>query len=377
MTSIYLDCNATTPIEPEVAEFVRYFLEMEFGNSGSRSHEYGAKANRAVGVAREQVANVVGAAKDEVIFTSGATESDNLAILGLAEAGLKLGKRHIITTAIEHKAVLEPVEALGERGFDVTLLQPDTLGLVRPEAIRDALRDDTLLVSIMHVNNETGVIQPLAEIAETIGDHPAFFHTDAAQGFGKELEGLRHPRIDMISISGHKIFAPKGVGALVMRRRAGELPPLSPLMFGGGQERGLRPGTIPVHLVAGLGLAAEIALRDHDVRMASCAKFKARLMQVMTDLGAKQVGDSERVIASSVSLSLDGVDSEAMMLVLKQLVAISNGSACTSDSYEPSHVLTAMGMTAEQAECVTRWSWCHMTEEPDWDQLISAIGMLM
>ncbi|HMN14408.1 MAG TPA: aminotransferase class V-fold PLP-dependent enzyme, partial [Bellilinea sp.] len=222
MLPIYLDCNATTPLDPEVRDILLHFLNTEFGNEGSRTHEYGARAKQAVQKARDQVAAVVAAKRDEVIFTSGATESNNLAILGLQQAGEGQGKKHIITTAIEHKAVLEPFDALERAGFEVTRVGVGADGSVDPEAIRAALRSDTLLVSVMHVNNETGIRQPLDSIADILKNHPAYFHADAAQGFGKDLEPLRNPRIDLISISGHKIYAPKGIGALVMRRRGYE-----------------------------------------------------------------------------------------------------------------------------------------------------------
>ena len=245
MLPIYLDCNATTPLDPEVRDILLHFLNTEFGNEGSRTHEYGARAKQAVQKARDQVAAVVAAKRDEVIFTSGATESNNLAILGLQQAGEGQGKKHIITTAIEHKAVLEPFDALERAGFEVTRVGVGADGSVDPEAIRAALRSDTLLVSVMHVNNETGIRQPLDSIADILKNHPAYFHADAAQGFGKDLEPLRNPRIDLISISGHKIYAPKGIGALVMRRRGYERVSLQPLVYGGGEERGLRPGTVP------------------------------------------------------------------------------------------------------------------------------------
>jgi len=239
---VYLDCNATAPIEPAVREAVTLWLADELGNAGSRTHEYGLRANRAVQEARRQVAAVVDADANEVIFTSGATESNNIAILGLAAYGEESGRRHIVSTAIEHKAALEPLEALEARGFSVTLLRPDETGAVSAESVKDALRPDTLLVSVMHANNETGAIQPLSEIANALGDHDAYFHVDAAQGYGKDLVPLRNKRIDLISVSGHKIYGPLGIGALVLRRRGFKRPPVKAIMFGGGQERGLAAG---------------------------------------------------------------------------------------------------------------------------------------
>ena len=210
MHPIYLDCNATTPLDSEVREILLYYLTEEFGNEGSRTHSFGARAKQAVQKARDQIAALVSAKREEVIFTSGATESNNLAIIGLREVGQKKNRMHIITSAIEHKAVLEPCNALERNGFEVTRLPVGLNGFVDPESVRLSLRPDTLLVSVMHVNNETGIKQPIDDIAKVLANHDAYFHTDAAQGFGKDLEPLRNPRIDLISISGHKIFAPKG-----------------------------------------------------------------------------------------------------------------------------------------------------------------------
>ena len=375
MNPVYLDCNATTPIDPEVRELVLHFLDEEFGNAGSRTHSFGARAKQAVEGARDQIANVVSAKRDEVIFTSGATESNNLAILGLKQFAETSGKKHLITTAIEHKAVLEPFEQLESEGFEVTRLPVDQSGRVSPADLENELRDETALVSVMQVNNETGVQQPLGEIAEVLNGHPAFFHTDAAQGFGKDIDALRNRRIDLISISGHKIYAPKGVGALVMRRRGYKHPPLEPLMVGGGQERGLRPGTLPVGLLVAIGKAAEISVRDNEFRRTQCQRIREEAMKALAPLEPKYSGDLEYATEHVLNLSF-GIDSEALIVALKDLVAISNGSACTSSSYTPSHVLTAMGMTEEQANCCVRISWCHMTPEVDWEQIGKRITQL-
>ncbi|MDD2467772.1 MAG: cysteine desulfurase DndA [Desulfobulbus sp.] len=376
MTAVYLDCNATTPLDPEVREVLQYFLTDEFGNEGSRTHEYGVRAKRAVQKARDQVAAVVAAKREEVIFTSGATESNNLAIIGLRAAGIEQNRRHIITTAIEHKAVLEPCEALEREGFTVTRLSVGASGAVSPEDVNSALQPDTLLVSVMHVNNETGVRQPLAAIADVLKDHPAYFHTDAAQGYGKDLEMLRNQRIDLISISGHKIFAPKGIGALVMRRRGYSLPPLHPLMHGGGQERGLRPGTLPVAMIAALGIAAEIAVRDNEKRKLACKEIRDKVLNALTPLDPLLTGDQTLVMDHVLNLSFPGMDSEALIVALKDLIAISNGSACTSNSYTPSHVLKAMGMTDDDANACVRISWCHMTPEVDWQAVADTVNLL-
>lgn len=374
--AVYLDCNATAPLEPMVQEEILRYLSIEFGNAGSRTHEFGVRANQAVQRARDQVAGVVKAKRDEVIFTSGATESNNLAILGLAKYGDDTGRKHIISTQIEHKAVLEPLEALAERGFEIMLVPPTRGGWIDPEVIHDALREDTLLVSVMHVNNETGVIQPLPEISEILAGHSAFLHTDAAQGFGKEIKALQNPRIDFISISGHKIYGPKGIGALITRRRGFNRPPLTPLLFGGGQERGMRPGTLPVPLVVGLGLAAELATTNVQERAKACINYRKKVLSALTPLEPIFNGDQARTIPHALNISFPGLDSEAVMVALKDIIAISNGSACTSHSYQPSHVLKAMSIPELAIQGALRLSWCHMSKNPDWDEVVEIIKRL-
>ncbi|MCG7607953.1 MULTISPECIES: cysteine desulfurase DndA [Mycobacterium] len=354
---VYLDFNATTPVDERVAKEVMAYLSYEFGNAGSRTHTYGQVAKERVHRARAEVAAVVSAKSDEVVFTSGATESNNIAILGLESHGIATSKRHIISTQIEHKAVLEPLEVLRKRGFDVELLPPNKGGWVSADRVEAAVREDTLLVSVMAVNNETGVIQPVNEIASVLANHEAYFHVDAAQAFGKLIDLLREPRIDLISLSGHKIGAPKGIGALIARRRGFKRPPLEPLMYGGGQERGLRPGTLPVALVAGLGLAAKLAAEESAERTRVCQDTKRELLDALEPLGIALNGDPSRTIASALNFSVPGIDSEAAIVALKDVVAISNGSACTSQSYEPSHVLTAAGLSDDRIAGALRVSW--------------------
>jgi cysteine desulfurase len=370
---VYLDCNATTPIEPDVLDLVIHYMRDEYGNAGSRTHEFGARAKQAVQKARDQVAALVDASRDEVIFTSGATESNNLAILGLAPHGERSGRKHIVTTAIEHKAVLEPVELLRQRGFEVTIVPPTSGGRVDPEAVRDALRPDTLLVSVMHVNNETGVIQPLDGVADVLRGHEAYLHVDAAQGFGKELTMLRNKRIELISVSGHKIYAPKGVGALIIRRRDMIKVPLAALMVGGGQERGLRPGTLPVALIAGLGLAAELAWARRTQRASRVAELLSAARQAFVSLGGEFVGDQNHTISTTASVAVPGVDSEAALLALQPEIAASNGAACTSQNYTASHVLTAMGLPLAVIRGAIRFSWSHLSESPDWTAVVRRI----
>jgi cysteine desulfurase len=371
----YFDFAATTPVDDRVAEMVLHYLTVDFGNAGSRTHEYGSRAKRAVDEARVKVAEVVGARADDVIFTSGATESNNIAILGFAEFGLEAGRRHIVSSQIEHKAVLEPLAAMEQRGFEVTLLPPTRGGWVEPDLVKDSLRDDTLLVSIMHANNETGVLQPIDAIAEALGDHPAFFHTDGAQGFGKDLVALRNPRLDLISCSAHKVFGPKGVGALIMRRRGRRHPPLQPLMFGGGQERGLRPGTLPVPLIAGFGLAAELSLREHASRNSACLGFRDSLFVELEALGARTLSDPDRTLPCVAAVCVPGVDADAVVLLLRDTLALSKGAACSSSHHEPSHVLRAMIQPGEDVDPV-RLSWSHESEAADLKGLGTLGGLL-
>lgn len=371
--TIYLDCNATTPVEPSVAATVLRFLEKDFGNAASPVHDYGMFARAAVEHARGLVAEVVHARRDEVIFTSGATESNNIAILGFVETAQPPLRRHVITTAIEHKAVLEPFGELERRGFEVEVLPVRSDGRLDPQQIADALRPDTLLLSTMQANNETGVLQPLAEIAKIVAGHDAWWHVDAAQGFGKELEQLRHPRIDLISISGHKIYAPKGIGALIARKRDGQFPPLRPLMFGGGQEQGLRPGTLPVQLIAGLGEAAKLSLKNHEARQTRCKAFRKDVLTALSHVDAEQNGDEAYTMPHVINISLPGISADMAIKSVKNIIAISSTSACTSHTNSPSHVLAAMGIPPEKIETSLRLSWCHMTPEVDWDAVVTIL----
>jgi len=370
---VYLDCNATTPLEPAVGALIRRYFEEEYGNEGSRTHGYGARAKEAVEKAREQIADLLAAKPDEVIFTSGATESNNLAILGLANWGRRHGKTHIISTHLEHKAVLEPIDVLAKDGFEVDLVAPEKNGRVDAAKIVALLRPTTLLVSLMHANNETGVIQPIDEVAKALAHHPAYFHVDAAQTFGKLIEPLQNHRIDLLSASGHKIYGPKGVGVLLVRHRGKQKVPLAPLVHGGGQEHGLRPGTLPVPLIAGLGLAAEIGAIDHEAREAKCRAFRERFLSAIEPLHPKIHGEEEQVLAHTVNLSFPGISAEEGMVKIRDLVAVSNGSACTSSSYQPSHVLKAMRLAKDEIIGAMRFSWCHLTPDPDWAAVVAKL----
>jgi len=370
---VYLDCNATTPLEPAVAGVVRHFFESEYGNEGSRTHAFGGRAKEAVQKAREQVARLVNAKPEEVIFTSGATESNNLAILGLGNWGRQHGKTHIITTRIEHKAVLEPIDHLAKDGFEVDLVAPDKDGRVEVEKITRLLRPTTMLVSVMHANNETGVIQPIGELAEAMAHHPAWLHVDAAQTFGKLIEPLRNHRIDLISASGHKIYGPKGIGVLIVRHRGKQKIPLAPLVFGGGQEQGLRPGTLPVPLIAGFGEASELGSKHYAERENQCRLFRNKFLLAIAPLKPHLHGKEEGVLPHTLNVSFPGLSAEEVMVRLRDLVAVSNGSACTSSNYQPSHVLKAMGLEKDEIVGAVRFSWCHMTPEPDWQAVVGKL----
>ena len=364
--SAYLDFCATTPVDPTVAEVVRHYMEHEFGNAGSRTHQFGLTASRAVEDARAWVAAICDAKADEIVFTSGATEANNLALVGLAPFARDTGRRHALALSIDHKAVLQPLEAICKsHDIELELVPVGERGWVNPDDIACRLRPETFVLSTMHANNETGVIQPLDEIGKLLAGHPAYWHVDAAQTYGK-VSGLTNKRIDLISMSGHKLYGPMGVGALVNRRRGYERPPLSPLMFGGGQERGLRPGTVPVPLVAGLGEACRLAAADQENRSAASRAERVRAIEALSVLSPHFNGDQDRTLPHVLNVSVPGLDAEAAMMILRDLVAISNGSACTSSTYEPSHVLMAMGLDPQRAQEALRISWSHEPVAVDW-----------
>jgi cysteine desulfurase len=290
--------------------------------------------------------------------------------------GLSTGRNHVLATRIEHKSVLEPLEKLRSSGFDVELLPVTPGGYVEPEAVRECLRSDTLVVSVMHANNETGVLQPVSEIAGLLADSGALFHVDAAQTFGKQVEELRQLDCDLISISGHKIYGPAGVGALYIRRSRLCRNAIEPLMRGGGQERGLRPGTLPVPLIVGLGAAAELAGQDYESRTTHAAKLRRQLLSALDVVAHRINGDLTRMQPHVLNVSFLGVQSEALMLALRYVMAISNGSACSSFGYSSSHVLRAMGLSSDQIELSVRISWGPGVERIPVESLIEAVMKL-
>lgn len=350
---IYLDNHATTPLDPRVLDAMLPYFTEKFGNPHSVSHLYGYEAEEGVELAREQIAAMIGAEAREIVFTSGATESNNLAIRGAATFQAQR-KRHIITSVAEHKCVLESVRRLEREGFRVTWLPVDGKGQIDLGALAEAITDDTLLVSIMAVNNEIGSIAPLAEIGALCRARGAYFHTDAAQACGKIALDVAAMNIDLMSISGHKIYGPKGIGALYVRRRPRVR--LAPLFDGGGQERGFRSGTLPAPLCVGMGKAAEIAREQMTAESARLAGLGKRLRDgILARLdGVRVNGDFDDRVAGNLNMSFDRVDAAALMAELSG-VAVSSGSACTSAVIEPSHVLRAIGLSDEAARASLRF----------------------
>lgn len=369
---IYLDYAATTPADPRVASKMMQFLTLDgtFGNPASRSHRFGWQAEEAVDVARNQIAELVNADPREIIFTSGATESDNLALKGAAHAQRARGN-HIITSQTEHKAVLDSCKQLESEGFSVTYLAPPANGIITPDAVQAALRDDTVLVSLMHVNNEIGVIQDIAAIGEICRARDVLFHVDATQSVGKLLIDLSALKVDLMSFSAHKLYGPKGIGALYVRRKPKVT--LDAQMHGGGHERGMRSGTLPVHQIVGMGEAFALAREARDSEMARLATLRERLWQGLSALDNVQLnGDLAQSAPNILNVSFAGVDGESLIMALKDL-ALSSGSACTSASMEPSYVLRAIGLDEALAHSSLRFSLGRFTTEEEIDYAIALV----
>ena len=362
---VYLDYQATTPLDPRVVEAMAPFFNEKFGNPHSRNHFYGWEAEEAVEKAREQIAALIGATAREIVFTSGATESNNLAIKGIARFHRE-NKRHIVTCVTEHKCVLESCAALERDGFKVTYLPVQANGLIDLGRLGDAITGDTVCVSIMGVNNEIGVIQPLADIGALCREKGTFFHTDGAQAFGKVPLHVEEMAIDLMSISGHKAYAPMGIGVLYVRRRPRVR--LEAMFSGGGQEQGMRSGTLAAPLCVGLGKAAEIAAQDMDEEAARLKAFRDRLLgAIMSRLPDVTVnGDLDHRIPGNLNLSFSGIQAEDLMAGLREL-AVSTGSACTSASVEPSYVLRALGIGDDLAQASIRIGLGRFTTEAEVD----------
>ena len=369
---VYLDYSATTPVDPRVAQKMMECLTLEgnFGNPASRSHAYGWHAEEAVEEARAQVAALVNADPREIVWTSGATESDNLAIKGAAHFYQKRGK-HIVTCKTEHKAVLDTCRQLERDGFEVTYLDPEPDGRVDLDKLRAALRDDTILVSIMHVNNEIGVIQDIAAIGELTRERGIIFHCDAAQSAGKVEIDLQRMKVDLMSFSAHKIYGPKGIGALYVRRQPRVR--IEAQMHGGGHERGMRSGTLPTHQIVGMGEAFRIAKEEMAEENARILQLRNRLWDGIKDIEEVYVnGDLEHHVAGNLNVSFNFVEGESLIMALKDM-AVSSGSACTSASLEPSYVLRALGRNDELAHSSIRFTIGRFTTEEDIDYTIKLI----
>jgi len=367
---IYLDYAATTPVDPRVAERMMQFLTLDgtFGNPASRSHGYGWQAEEAVEYAREQVANLVKADPREIVWTSGATESNNLAIKGVAHFYAKKGK-HIITSKIEHKAVLDPCRQLEDEGFEVTYLDPEPgTGLIHPSAVEAAMRPDTILVSLMMVNNEIGTITDVAAIGEITRARGIYLHVDAAQATGKVEVDLSKIKVDLMSFSAHKTYGPKGIGALFVRRTPRVR--LQAQMHGGGHERGMRSGTLPTHQIVGMGEAFEIAGKEMVAEQARLKVLRDRLWEGLKSLEEVHLnGDAIARVANNLNVSFNFVEGESLMMSLKDM-AVSSGSACTSATLEPSYVLRALGLSDELAHSSIRFSLGRFSTVEEVDQVI-------
>ncbi|MDP4769379.1 MAG: IscS subfamily cysteine desulfurase [OM182 bacterium] len=369
---IYLDYSSTSPCDPRVAAKMAECLTLEanFGNPASRSHKFGWKAEEAVENARKQVADLLNCDPREIVWTSGATESDNLAIKGAAHFYVKKGK-HIITSKIEHKAVLDSCRQLEREGFEVTYLDPDSTGIVSPEMVAAAIRPDTTLVSLMHVNNEIGVINDIEAIGKVTREHGVIFHVDAAQSTGKLRIDMETMQVDLMSVTAHKTYGPKGIGALYVRRKPRIR--LEPQMHGGGHERGMRSGTLATHQIVGMGEAFHLAMVEMDADNARILKLRNRLLEGLQDMEEVYVnGDLDHRVAANLNISFNFVEGESLMMALRNL-AVSSGSACTSASLEPSYVLRAIGLNDELAHSSLRMTIGRFTTEEEIDYTIEKV----
>jgi cysteine desulfurase len=369
---IYFDYSATTPVDKRVAEKMMQYMTTDghFGNPASRSHKFGWQAEEAVDIARNQIAELINADPREIVFTSGATESNNLAIKGAANFYRKKGK-HIITCKTEHKAVLDTCRELERQGFEVTYLDPEENGLIDLKKLEDAMRDDTVLVSIMHVNNEIGVIQDIGAIGEMCRARKIIFHVDAAQSAGKINIDMQNLKVDLLSISAHKMYGPKGIGALYVSRKPRIR--LEAQTHGGGHERGMRSGTLPTHQIVGMGEACRIAKEEMTQDLAHVTAMRDRLWAGLNEMEQVFVnGHFDQRYAGNLNVSFNFVEGESLIMALKDL-AVSSGSACTSASLEPSYVLRALGLNDEMAHSSIRFSFGRFTTTEEVDYAIDLI----
>ncbi len=370
---VYLDHNATTPLDPRVLEMMLPYFTDKFGNAASRSHSFGWEAGDAVDKAREQIAGLIGAVPKEIIFTSGATESDNIALKGIMEYYHSRGN-HLITGATEHKAILDSAKYLEKNGLRVTILPVNPEGLIDPDQLEASITDDTVLISLMLANNETGVLHPVEEIGRIAEKHGILFHCDATQGVGKVRIDVRKMGMHLISMSGHKIYGPKGIGVLYVRSRDPKVN-ARPVIHGGGHERGMRSGTLNVTGIVGMGAACEICGREFDEEVLRLRGLRDRLQKgIMDQLDEVRINGhvTERLV-STANLSFEYVEGESLMLRLKDDIAVSSGSACTSASLEPSYVLQAMGQPPELSHSSIRFSLGRWTTEEEIDYVIGRV----
>lgn len=367
---LYFDYAATTPIDPRVIEKMVACMQDDYGNPASRSHAYGWKAEQLVEEARAHVAALINADPREIIWTSGATESNNLAIKGAAQFYQRKGK-HIITSKIEHKAVLDTCRQLEREGYEVTYLEPNKQGIITVDSIANAIREDTVVVSIMHANNEIGVLQNIAAIGQLTREKGIIFHVDAAQTVGKIDIDMQANEIDLLSISGHKLYGPKGIGALFVRRKPRVR--LNPQMHGGGHERGLRSGTLPTHQIVGMGEACKLAKAELASEGQRIAALRDRLWQGLCDIEEVHLnGHPTQRLPGILNVSINFIEGESLLMGLKDL-ALSSGSACTSASLEPSYVLRALGLNDELAHSSLRFSMGRFSTEAEVDYAIQAV----
>ena len=371
--SLYLDYNASAPILPEVLDTMIDVYKNTPGNADSRTHIYGTNAQKLVNESRSSIAELLGIDSSELIFTSGSTESNNTVILGIQDYAENARKKHIVTTAIEHKAIIEPLHYLESKGYIVDFVRPDASGRVSAKEIIDKVSEQTCLVSVMFVNSETGIIQPVDEIGSELKKRGILFHVDATQALGKLNPEIRKLDYDLLSIASHKIGGPQGIGALIRKRNANyENPPIKQLMYGGGQERGFRPGTTPIALVAGFAKAVELSEKNLLSSAEKCKEIKTKFFETIEGLSYEINGDQDYCLPSTVNISIDGLDAEAAFLCLGEMYSFSNGSACNSSSHSLSYVLEAMGLSEKRKSEAIRLSWNGLSDI-DFSDFISVV----
>lgn len=378
----YLDYNASTPLDERVLSTMIEVYRNFPGNPDSRTHVFGETTKKLIETSRQAIANLLKVESEEIFFTSGSTEANNIAILGLREYAKETNKKHIITSSIEHKSVLEAVKHLQKEGFEIDFIDPQPCGAVKVKDITDKIRPDTLLVSILHVNNETGVIQPVMKLANALKDTDILFHIDATQSCGK-LMSVQNLEYDMMSINAHKMYGPQGVGALILKKKNGHYPPVKSIMYGGSQENGIRPGTLPTALIAGFGKACELALEEHQKDFKHTEDIKTKLINILDDsnLEYKINGVLQKTVPNTLNISISGVSSEALMSLTNEYCCISAGSACNSMNRDYSYVLRSMGLTEDEMASSIRISWGRYTDiekcSQDFIQLVKKAEMLV